>query len=70
MLDKNTLEALGDKIWRAYDMLDTYEALNTDNISEYTNKQQLLDTFEDLEIALTALLEAREILVTNLEIGA
>lgn len=61
MLDPQKLERLTDRIYRAYDLLDSYEALDTDKISEYTKPEQLRETLWDLGEALQALNEAHEI---------
>ena len=63
MLSTGRLEDLNDRLYRAYDLLDSYEALNLDKIAEFEEPKQLYDTLCDLDEALQALKDAREIVL-------
>jgi hypothetical protein len=63
MIDPEKLDRIGSGIYWAYELLDSFEALDTDKIAEYTEVKQLWATLSDLDTALDSLKEAREIIV-------
>lgn len=63
MIDAEKLDRIGSSIYWGYELLDSFEALDTDKIAEYTEVKQLWATLDDLDTAINSLKEAREIIV-------
>jgi hypothetical protein len=63
MIDAEKLDRIGSAIYWGYELLDSFEALDTDKIAEYTEVKQLWATLDDLDTAINSLKEAREIIV-------
>jgi hypothetical protein len=70
MIEPEKLDKIGSAIYWAYELLDSFEALDTDKIAEYTEVKQLWATLDDLDIALNSLKEAREVIVELLRTEA
>jgi len=70
MIDPEKLDKIGNAIYWAYELLDSFEALDTEKIAEYTEVKQLSATLDDLDIALDSLKEARGIIVELLRTEA
>lgn len=70
MIDAEKLDRIGSSIYWGYELLDSFEALDTDKIAEYTEVKQLWATLDDLDTAINSLKEAREIIVELLRTEA